>query len=130
MWIIIKHKAIIVASIWDTCNLELPRAVVRKLMEPEVLTLDNMIRKPTFMDQPKGSTAVLVTRKTCMKDLSDNKKEELVFQKILYVSKVRKHEVELKSHDKFIKDIISSMDPEFVLQLGDADTAYELLCAC
>jgi hypothetical protein len=130
MWIIIKHKAIIVASIWDTCNLELPRAVVRKLMEPEVLTLDNMIRKPTFMDQPKGSTAVLVTCKTCMKDLSDNKKEELVFQKILYVSKVRKHEVELKSHDKFIKDIISSMDPEFVLQLGDADTAYELLCAC
>jgi hypothetical protein len=65
-----------------------------------------------------------------MKDLSDNKKEELVFQKIFYVSKVRKHEIELKSHNKFIKDIIGFIDPEFVLQLGDADTIYEFLCVC
>jgi hypothetical protein len=83
-----------------------------------------------FMDQPESSTAILVTRNARMKDLSDNEKEELVFQKILYISKVRKYKTELKSHSKFVKDIISSIDPEFVLQLGDADTAYELLCAC
>jgi hypothetical protein len=65
-----------------------------------------------------------------MKDLSNNEKEELVFQKTLYVSKVRKHETELKSHDKFVKDIISFVDPEFVLQLGDANIAYEFLYAC
>jgi hypothetical protein len=74
-----------------------------------------VIGKPTFIDQPKGSTAVLVTRKARIKDLSDNKKEELVFQKTLYMSKVHKHEIELKSYNEFIKDIISSMDPEFVL---------------
>jgi hypothetical protein len=50
-----------------------------------------------------------------MKDLSNNKKEELVFQKILYISKVHKYKIELKSHNKFVKDIISSIDPEFVL---------------
>jgi hypothetical protein len=65
-----------------------------------------------------------------MKDLSNNKKEELVFQKILYMSKVRKHEVELKSYSEFVKDIIGSMDPEFVLQLSNADIVYEFLCAC
>jgi hypothetical protein len=62
-----------------------------------------------------------------MKDLSNNKKEKLVFQKTLYISKVRKHEIELKSYSKFVKDIIGFIDPEFVLQLGDADTAYKLL---
>jgi hypothetical protein len=127
---IIKRKAAIAASIWDACNLELPGAVVRKLVEPEVLMLDNIIRKLTFIDQPEGSTAILVTRKARMKDLSNNKKEELVFQKTLYVSKVRKHEIELKSYGKFVKDIIGSIDPEFVLQLGDADIIYEFLCAC
>jgi hypothetical protein len=127
---IVKHKATIATSIWDICNPEFPGAVVRKLVELEVPILDNMIRKPTFMDQPKGSTAVLVTRKTRIKDLSDNKKEELVFQKTLYVSKVHKYKIELKSYSKFVKDIIGSMDPEFVLQLGDADTVYELLYAC
>jgi hypothetical protein len=89
-----------------------------------------MIRKLTFIDQPKGSTAILVTRKARIKDLSDNEKEELVFQKTLYVSKIHKHKIELKSYNKFIKDIISSMDPEFVLQLGNIDTVYEFLCAC
>jgi hypothetical protein len=82
-----------------------------------------------FMDQPKGSTVVLVTRKTRMKDLSNNKKEELVFQKTLYISKIRKHKTELKSHNKFIKDIIGSVDPEFVLQLGDTNIVYKFLCA-
>jgi hypothetical protein len=91
---------------------------------------DNMIRKLMFIDQPKGSTVVLVTCKARIKDLSDNKKEELVFQKTLYVSKVRKHEIKLKSYSKFVKDIISSIDPEFVLQLGDTDIIYEFLCAC
>jgi hypothetical protein len=89
-----------------------------------------MIRKLIFIDQPEGSTAVLVTCKTRIKDLSDNEKEELVFQKTLYVSKVHKHKTKLKSYGKFVKDIISSIDPEFVLQLGDADTIYEFLCAC
>jgi hypothetical protein len=89
-----------------------------------------MIGKPIFIDQPEGSTVVLVIRKTRMKDLSDNKKEELVFQKTLYVSKVRKHEIELKSYDEFVKNIINSMDPEFVLQLGDADTVYKFFCTC
>jgi hypothetical protein len=127
---IVKHKAAIAVGIWDICNPEFPGAIVRKLVEPEVPTLDNMIRKLTFMDQPEGSTAILVTRKARMKDLSNNKKEELVFQKILYVSKVRKHEIKLKSHSKFVKDIIGFIDPEFVLQLGDADIAYEFLYAC
>jgi hypothetical protein len=130
MWMIVKRKTTIVASIWDAYNPELPGVVVRKLVEPEVLTPDNMIRKLTFMDQSEGSTAVLVTCKARMKDLSDNKKEELVFQKTLYVSKVRKYKTELKSYNKFVKDIIGSMDPEFVLQLGDADIAYEFFCAC
>jgi hypothetical protein len=130
MWMIVKHKAAIAAGIWDTCNPELPRAVVRKLVELEVPTPDDMIGKLMFIDQPKGSTAVLVIRKACIKDLSDNEKEELVFQKTLYMSKVRKHEAELKSHSKFVKDIIGFVDPEFVLQLGDADTVYEFLCAC
>jgi hypothetical protein len=130
MWMIVKRKTTIATSIWDACNPELPGAIVRKLVEPEVLTPDNVIGKPTFIDQPEGSTAALVTRKARMKDLSDDKKEELVFQKTLYVSKVRKHETELKSYNEFVKDIIGSIDPEFVLQLGDADTAYELLCAC
>jgi hypothetical protein len=89
-----------------------------------------MIRKPIFIDQPEGSTVILVIRKARIKDLSDNKKEELVFQKILYVSKIRKHEIKLKSYSKFVKDIISFVDPEFVLQLGNADIAYEFLCAC
>jgi hypothetical protein len=89
-----------------------------------------MIGKLMFIDQPESPTAVLVTRKACIKDLSDNKKEELVFQKILYVSKVRKYETELKSYSKFIKDIISFIDPEFVLQLGNTDIIYEFLCAC
>jgi hypothetical protein len=129
MWMIIKHKTIIATSIWDTCNLELPGAVVRKLIELEVLTLDDIIRKPMFIDQPKGSTAVLVTRKARIKDLSNNKKEKLVFQKILYISKIRKYEIELKSHNKFVKDIIGFVDPEFVLQLGDADTVYKLFYA-
>jgi hypothetical protein len=79
MWIIVKRKAAIVASIWDIYNPEFPGAVVRKLVELEVPTLDNMIRKLTFIDQPEGSTVILVTRKARMKDLSDNKKEELVF---------------------------------------------------
>jgi hypothetical protein len=130
MWIIVKHKAAIATSIWDACNPEFPGAIVRKLIEPEVPTLDNMIRKPIFIDQPKGSTVVLITRKTRIKDLSDNEKKELVFQKTFYVSKVHKHEIELKSYNKFIKDIISSIDPEFVLQLGDTDTVYEFLYAC
>jgi hypothetical protein len=130
MWMIVKRKAAIAAGIWDTCNLELPGAIIRKLVEPEVPMLDDMIGKPMFMDQPEGSTAVLVTRKARIKDLSDNEKEELVFQKILYMSKVRKHEAELKSHSEFIKDIIGSMDPEFVLQLGDTNIAYEFFCAC
>jgi hypothetical protein len=89
-----------------------------------------MIRKPTFIDQPKGSTVILVTRKTRIKDLSNNEKEELVFQKTFYILKVRKHKAELKSYSKFVKDIISSMDPEFVLQLGNANIIYEFLCAC
>jgi hypothetical protein len=76
---IVKRKTVIAASIWDICNLEFPRAVVRKLIELEVPTPDDIIRKLTFMDQPKGSTAVLVTRKTRIKDLSDNKKKELIF---------------------------------------------------
>jgi hypothetical protein len=84
-------------------------------VELEVLILDNMIRKLTFIDQPKGSTVILVTCKARIKDLSNNKKEELVFQKTLYMSKVHKHETELKSYDKFIKDIIGFVDPEFVL---------------
>jgi hypothetical protein len=50
MWIIVKHKTIIATSIWDIYNLEFPGTIVRKLIEPEVLTLDNMIRKPIFMD--------------------------------------------------------------------------------
>jgi hypothetical protein len=91
--------------------------------------LNDMIRKPIFMDQPKGSTAILVIRKTRMKDLSNNEKKELVFQKILYVLKVRKYKIELKSYNKFIKDIISSVDPEFVLQLGNTNTTYEFLYA-
>jgi hypothetical protein len=82
------------------------------------------------MDQPKGSTAALVTRKARIKDLSDDEKEELVFQKTLYILKVRKHEIELKSYNKFVKDIIGFVDPEFVLQLGNADIAYEFLYAC
>jgi hypothetical protein len=83
-----------------------------------------------FIDQPEDSTVVLVICKARIKDLSDNKKKELVFQKTLYVLKVRKYETELKSYDKFVKDIIGSVDPEFVLQLGDTDTVYEFLCAC
>jgi hypothetical protein len=89
-----------------------------------------MIRKLTFIDQPEGSTVVLVICKARIKDLSNNEKKELVFQKILYVLKVYKHEIELKSYSKFVKDIISFMDPEFVLQLGNTDTTYELLYAC
>jgi hypothetical protein len=112
---IVKRKTIIAASIWDTCNPEFPGVVVRKLIEPEILILDNMIRKLMFIDQPEGSTVILVTRKARIKNLSDNKKEELMFQKTLYVSKVRKHEIELKSYSKFVKDIIGFVDPEFVL---------------
>jgi hypothetical protein len=82
-----------------------------------------------FIDQPEGSTVILVICKARIKDLSDNKKEELVFQKTLYMSKIHKHEIELKSYNKFVKDIIGSIDPEFVLQLGNTDTTYELLCA-
>jgi hypothetical protein len=47
---IIKRKTIIATSIWDTYNLELPGAVVRKLVEPEIPMLDNMIGKLIFMD--------------------------------------------------------------------------------
>jgi hypothetical protein len=130
MWIIVKRKTIIAAGIWDICNPKLPGVIVRKLIELKVLMLDNMIRKPTFIDQPKGSTVILVIRKARIKDLSNNKKEELVFQKIFYISKIRKHEIKLKSYNKFVKDIIGFVNPEFVLQLGDADTAYEFLCAC
>jgi hypothetical protein len=126
---IVKRKTTIAASIWDTCNPELPKTIVRKLVELEVLTLDNIIRKPTFIDQPEGSTVILVTRKACIKDLSDNEKEKLVFQKIFYVSKIRKHETELKSYNEFIKDIISFIDPEFVLQLGNINTTYKFLYA-
>jgi hypothetical protein len=82
-----------------------------------------------FMDQPEGSTVILVICKARIKDLSNNKKEELVFQKTLYVSKIHKYEIELKSYNKFVKDIIGSIDPEFVLQLGNTDTIYELLYA-
>jgi hypothetical protein len=127
---IVKHKTIIAASIWDIYNLEFPGAVVRKLVEPEVLILDDIIGKLMFMDQPKGSTVILVTRKTRMKDLSDNEKEKLVFQKTLYMSKIHKYKIELKSYNKFIKDIIGFMDPEFVLQLGDTNTVYEFLYTC
>jgi hypothetical protein len=82
-----------------------------------------------FIDQPKGSTVILVTRKARIKDLSNNEKEKLIFQKTFYVSKIRKYEIELKSYNEFVKDIISSIDPEFVLQLGNADTVYEFLYA-
>jgi hypothetical protein len=129
IWIIVKRKATIAASIWDICNLELPGAIVRKLIELEVPTPNDMIGKLIFMDQPEGSTVILVICKARIKDLSDNKKEKLVFQKTLYVLKVRKHEIELKSHSKFVKDIIGFVDPEFVLQLGNADIAYEFFCA-
>ena len=50
MWMIVKRKAAIAASIWDICNPEFPGAIIRKLVEPEVLILDNMIRKLIFMD--------------------------------------------------------------------------------
>jgi hypothetical protein len=50
IWMIVKRKAAIAASIWDTCNLELPEAIIRKLMELKVPTPDNMIRKLIFMD--------------------------------------------------------------------------------
>jgi hypothetical protein len=53
-----------------------------------------------------------------------------VFQKTFYMLKVRKHKTKLKSYNKFVKDIISFVDPEFVLQLGDTDIIYEFLCAC
>jgi hypothetical protein len=79
MWIIVKHKTIIATSIWDTCNPEFPWVIIRKLIKPEVPTLDNMIGKLMFIDQPESSTAVLVTCKTRIKDLSNNEKEELVF---------------------------------------------------
>jgi hypothetical protein len=46
------------------------------------------------------------------------------------MSKVHKYEIKLKSYSKFIKDIIGFIDPEFVLQLGDADIVYEFLYAC
>jgi hypothetical protein len=130
MWIIVKRKATIIASIWDIYNPEFPGIIVRKLVEPEVLILDDIIGKLIFMDQPEGSTVILVIRKTRIKDLSNNKKEELVFQKIFYILKIHKHKVELKSYNKFIKDIIGSINPEFVLQLGDTDTIYEFLYAC
>jgi hypothetical protein len=74
-----------------------------------------MIRKLIFIDQPKGSTVILVICKTRIKDLSDNKKKELVFQKMFYMLKVYKYEIKLKYYNKFVKDIISFMDPEFVL---------------
>jgi hypothetical protein len=47
---IVKRKTIIAISIWDIYNLEFPGAIVRKLIEPEVPTLNNMIGKLTFMD--------------------------------------------------------------------------------
>jgi hypothetical protein len=53
-----------------------------------------------------------------------------VFQKIFYILKIRKHEIELKSYNKFVKDIISFMDPEFVLQLSNIDITYKFLYAC
>jgi hypothetical protein len=83
-----------------------------------------------FIDQPKSSTAILIIRKARIKDLSNNKKKKLVFQKTLYMSKIRKHEIELKSYNKFIKDIIGFIDPEFVLQLGNTDITYEFFYTC
>jgi hypothetical protein len=53
-----------------------------------------------------------------------------VFQKIFYISKIRKYKIKLKSYNKFVKDIIGSINPEFVLQLDDTDIIYEFLCAC
>jgi hypothetical protein len=88
---------------------------------------DDIIRKLTFIDQPEGSTVILIICKARIKDLSDNEKEELVFQKILYILKIRKYEIELKSYNKFVKDIIGSIDPEFILQLGNTNTIYEFL---
>jgi hypothetical protein len=127
---IVKHKTTIAAGIWDAYNPEFPGVVVRKLVELKVPTLDNIIGKPIFIDQPKGSTIILVTCKARIKDLSNNKKEKLIFQKTFYMLKVRKYKIELKSYSKFVKDIISFIDPEFVLQLGNTDTAYEFLCTC
>jgi hypothetical protein len=127
---IVKYKATIATSIWDTCNPKLPGIIIRKLIEPEIPTPDDIIRKPIFIDQPESSTVVLVTRKARIKDLSNNEKEKLVFQKTLYISKIRKYKIKLKSYNKFVKDIISSIDPEFVLQLGNANIAYEFLCIC
>jgi hypothetical protein len=49
---------------------------------------------------------------------------------MLYISKVRKYKIELKSYNKFVKDIISFVNPEFVLQLDNTDIVYELLYAC
>jgi hypothetical protein len=98
-------------------------------MELEVLIPDDIIGKLMFMDQPEGSTIVLVTCKARIKDLSNNEKKKLVFQKTFYVLKIYKHEIKLKSHSKFVKDIIGFIDPEFVLQLDNTDTAYELLYA-
>jgi hypothetical protein len=127
---IVKHKTIIATNIWDIYNLEFPGVIVRKLVELEVLILDNIIGKLIFIDQPEGSTAILVIYKARIKDLSDNKKKELVFQKTFYILKVRKYEIELKSYNKFIKDIISSIDPEFVLQLGNTNTIYKFFYTC
>jgi hypothetical protein len=44
--------------------------------------------------------------------------------------KIRKHEIELKSYSKFIKDIIGSINPEFVLQLGNINIVYKFFYAC
>jgi hypothetical protein len=88
---------------------------------------DNIIRKPIFIDQPEGSTVILITRKARMKDLSNNEKKKLIFQKTFYVLKIHKYKAELKSYNKFVKDIIGSINPEFVLQLGNINTAYEFL---
>jgi hypothetical protein len=127
---IVKHKTTIATNIWDIYNLEFPGVIVRKLVELEVLILDNIIGKLIFIDQPEGSTAILVIYKARIKDLSNNKKKELVFQKTFYILKVRKYEIELKSYNKFIKDIISSIDPEFVLQLGNTNTIYKFFYTC
>jgi len=128
MWISIKRKTAVAAGIWDTCNPDTEEHKLRVIAEPVIPTAETIKQGAVYELMIEGQARVV--RKAKVSDLDADEKDELVWQRQLHTQKQRKYESEYKASASLVIDIVSTIDPEFLLQLTRSDTPYELLGAC
>ncbi|KAN0117071.1 hypothetical protein V8E51_003048 [Hyaloscypha variabilis] len=124
-WMSTKRKAAQVAGIWDTCNPDLSLDKIMVIQKPA-------IPSPTTVRQGRVTetrirTASPITRPARLGDLTEDEKADLAFQRLTYQDDMRTYEREFKATGELVNDIASAIDSEFLEQLDDTDTAYELL---